>query len=217
VSGTPLRYDMLADMKLLATTGDVIYDLSNAYLIEQGYSAKPTVYIKTIESRKRTDWDTEYQDAYNQLVVESDKRNAFIASYAKLNFGSTLILVNRLDHGKRLQEMIAGSIFVHGNDTTEYRQSVIADMRSKAGIYIASPIFDEGIDVPGVDTVILAAGGKSHIKLLQRIGRGMRRKEGTNTLKILDFIDDTNKFLLDHSNERIDTYVKEGFDTVLID
>jgi superfamily II DNA or RNA helicase len=91
-------------------------------------------------------------------------------------------------------------------------------MRDHSGVFIASPIFDEGIDVPRVDTVILACGGKSYVKLLQRIGRGMRKKDdGKNELIIIDFIDDTNKYLLKHSDRRIKTYVSEGFDAKVVD
>jgi superfamily II DNA or RNA helicase len=123
-----------------------------------------------------------------------------------------LILVTRIDHGLELQKMIEGSVFISGSDTTEFRQETIQKMReSKFGVYIATTIFDEGVDIPSVDTVILAAGGKSHVRLLQRIGRGMRHKEGLNQLIIHDFLDDTNMYLLSHSEERIDTYAKEGF------
>jgi superfamily II DNA or RNA helicase len=110
--------------------------------------------------------------------------------------------------------MIPGSIFVSGSDATEDRNLVIDCMRDgEPGTYIATPIFDEGIDVPAVDTIILAAAGKSHVKLLQRIGRGLRKKEGDNILIVHDFLDDTNSYLLEHSQERVDTYARQKFET----
>jgi len=62
-----------------------------------------------------------------------------------------------------------------------------------------------------VDVLVLAGGGKSYVKLLQRVGRGMRKKAGDNRIVIVDFIDDTNDYLLSHSEERIETYTQEGF------
>ena len=126
-----------------------------------------------------------------------------------------LILVNQLEQGRLLRDAISNSVFVHGSDDTSYRQGVLSTMRATTkGIFIASPIFDEGIDVPAVDTVILAGGGKGHVKLLQRIGRGLRQK-AHNELIVIDFLDDTNEYLLKHSQERINIYEQEGFEIEL--
>lgn len=216
VSGTPLKYDTLSDMRLMAATGDIICEVTNKDLIDMGFSAKPVIKLIPVEEMDSKAWNAGYRAAYDKYIVNSEKRNKLIAGEAiACKGGIVLILVNRLDHGNILQAMIPGSIFVNGSDSTETRASILNDMKTKPGVYIASPIFDEGIDVPGVETVIIAGGGKSHIKLLQRIGRGLRQKEGRNELSVIDFIDDTNQFLLDHSDERISTYVAEGFQTII--
>lgn len=212
-SGTPLKHDVLSDMKLIGHTGIVVADVSNDYLIRNGYSAKPVIKIHTLEGDNP---DMSYQEAYDALIVKNKQRNKKIKEFAKDHRGTVLILVNRIDHGKTLQKMIKGSKFVCGSDSTEYRQSVLEDMAKKDGVYIASPIFDEGIDVPALDVVIVAGGGLSQIKLLQRIGRGLRKKDGDNVLTVYDFIDDTNSYLLQHSSARIDTYVRESFETELV-
>jgi superfamily II DNA or RNA helicase len=209
-SGTPLKMQDLPDLKLIGLTGEVLVDIDNDYLIKHGYSAEPMVNMMIIESDDG--WDSDYQDAYSEYIVNSTDRNNAIANFAINSSGLILILVNYIEHGKTLNKMIPDSVFVNGSDSTEYRQEVIQNMReSSKGVVIATAIFDEGIDVPGVDVVILAAGGSSHIKLLQRVGRGLRKKQGDNQLVILDFLDDTNKYLLNHSEERINTYVKEKF------
>lgn len=213
-SGTPLKYDVLSDMKLIAATGDILYETTNKFLIEEGYSAIPKIHMHVVESDDLVDWEMGYQDAYDKLVVNNHTRNSIIAKQASESSGIVLILVNRIDHGKILHEMIPGSIFVSGSDATEDRNLVIDCMRDgEPGTYIATPIFDEGIDVPAVDTIILAAAGKSHVKLLQRIGRGLRKKDGDNTLIVHDFLDDTNSYLLEHSQERVDTYARQKFYT----
>ena len=215
-SGTPLKHDVLADLKLIGATGRVLVDVTNADLIEQGYSAVPKVHIVTITDSTGDLYEEDFQTAYKAAIVNNYYRNAIIAEIASKATGVVLVIVNQIVHGNILQELIPGSVFVNGGDVTEFRQGVLEIMRSaKKGVFIASPIFDEGIDVPAVDTVILACGGKSHVKLLQRIGRGLRRKENGNMLTIYDFIDDVNKYLLLHSERRIDTYVAEGFETIL--
>ena len=215
-SGTPLKYSDLPDMKLIGATGEVVVDISNDYLITSGYSAKPVINIHIIEDKDDTNWDMDYHSAYTQLIVHNDKRNELISNIAKQSYGVTLLLVTQIEHGKLLEEMIPNSVFVHGSEDMNVRRSVLEMMReSNARVYIASPIFDEGIDVPSIDTLILAAGGKSNIKVLQRVGRGLRVKENGGGLCVHDFIDDTNKYLLEHSDARIATYEKEKFKIIL--
>jgi superfamily II DNA or RNA helicase len=220
-SGTPLKMDLLPDMQLMGATGDIVVDIDNHYLIQHGYSAKPTVYIKIMENKEleKRWWKAQYQPAYDELIVKNVDRNQAIADFAVEHADdgeAVLILVNRLDHGELLNGMIPNSLFIHGSHSTDFRMSALNNMRTRSGVYIASPIFDEGVDVPALDAVVIAAGGKSQVKLLQRIGRGLRHKEGNNTMVVLDFIDDTNKYLLEHSNERIETYTSEKFATKLI-
>lgn len=216
-SGTPLKHDMLSDLKLAAFTGTVVYDVDNAYLVNTGYSARPIIKLITLEQDSYEDYtELSYQEAYTKFIVNNDIRNDWIAEMAKQSSGVVLILVNRLDHGKAIAQRLPGSVFVTGRDTTEYRQKIIQSMREGSGIFIATPIFDEGVDIPSIDTIILAAGGNGYVKLLQRIGRGMRKKGSDNVLRVVDFIDDTNEYLLQHSAERIDTYVTEQFETELV-
>jgi superfamily II DNA or RNA helicase len=213
LSGTPLKYDVLSDMKLIAATGDVLVDVTNEYMIQEGYSAKPVIKMYIIEETNDALWKMDYPDAYKSMVVNNKQRNDIIIDYANVSEGVVLVLVNQLEQGRLLRDAIPDSIFVHGSDSTSHRQGVLGDMREATkGIFIASPIFDEGIDVPAVDTVILAGGGKGHVKLLQRIGRGLRQKAECNELIVIDFMDDTNKYLLEHSQDRIYVYEQEGFD-----
>ena len=72
-----------------------------------------------------------------------------------------------------------------------------------------STIFDEGVDIPEVNVLIIAAGGKSEVKTIQRIGRGLRKKKVGGVL-VFDF-KDASKFLDRHSIDRIKVYQKEGF------
>ncbi len=215
-SGTPIKYDLLSDMKLVSVTGRILVDVTNNELIEKGYSAKPIVHIRTITNDADDLYEAKYQVAYKEMIVDNSYRNTCIADIAKESKGIVLVLVNQVHQGNKLLDLIQDAVFVNGSDDTRYRKDILEIMRvAKHGIFIASPIFDEGVDVPSIDTVILAGGGKSHIKLLQRIGRGLRKKENGNVLHIYDFIDDTNKYLLSHSEARIDVYVQEGFETVL--
>jgi superfamily II DNA or RNA helicase len=68
-------------------------------------------------------------------------------------------------------------------------------------ILIASDIFKEGVDIPTVPTLINAAGQKSKVATIQRIGRALRPKPPHNKALIIDFIDG-NEPLKRHSLQR---------------
>jgi superfamily II DNA or RNA helicase len=80
---------------------------------------------------------------------------------------------------------------------------------------IATPVFKEGINIPEIKTLILAGGGKSHIAIIQKIGRGLRKAEGKDRLIVYDFLDDCSKVTLKHSEQRYKLYRAEGFEVTL--
>ena len=215
-SGTPLKADVLADMKLMAATGPVLTDISNKYMICRGYSTRPTIIMQIIASPDR--WDGDYHSVYKECIVHNDERNRVICEFAVESKGVVLVLVNHLEHGRILRDILPNAVFVTGPDQTDDRLEILRRMRERQpGVYIATPIFDEGVDVPGIDVLILAGGGKSNIKLLQRLGRGMRTDPDKVQLLVLDFIDDTNRYLFKHSEERLNVYEREDFQILLRD
>lgn len=215
-SGTPLHHDNLPDLILIGATGPVLVDISNADLIESGISSMPYVDMYVVTSDD--DYYSKWGPCYGKFIVNNDKRNKIIAREVnKAQADSTLILVDRIEHGNNLVAMIPGAIFAHGSLSTDERKAILHQLRHVSGaIVVATPIFDEGVDVPSVDMLVLAGGGETHVRLLQRIGRGMRYKE-SGKLRVIDFVDDTNQYLLSHSKSRADVYESEGFQVRLID
>lgn len=216
-SGTPLSYDKLTDLILIGATGPVVtsIEVTNAQLIEAGISAKPVVYMEYIDDPDY--WDEDYHFAYDACIVNNQTRNGNIFSFVTgKEWKSVLILVERVEHGKLLSGVIDGAVYVDGNNSMDERRNALDLLRQGNGsIIVATPVFDEGVDVPAVELLVLAGGGKGHKRLLQRIGRGMRRKEGDNVLMVLDFADDTNSYLSYHSDCRYEIYLQEGFEVLL--
>jgi superfamily II DNA or RNA helicase len=73
-------------------------------------------------------------------------------------------------------------------------------------------IVDEGVDISRIEVLVLLAGKKSRRQLLQRVGRGLRRKEGQNKVLIVDFMDYGSRYLEKHSKARVQIYTKEKFE-----
>ena len=211
MSGTPLTYNVLSDMKLVAATGPVIYEITNEAMTAKGYSVPPNIqFIKLTE-----EWDKElkYPDAYRQHIVNSVIRNLRIADLAMRYAKSTsvLIIANWIEHTEAIAEFLDDVIYLTGQNSKQEMLDGLGLFKTEGGIMLCTPIFGEGVNVPDVGVIILAGGGKSYIQLLQRIGRGMRTAEEKTEVIIIDFIDDTNKFLFTHSEVRYALYKQEGF------
>lgn len=214
VSGTPLTYNRLDDLNLMGTTGPLLYEVTNAELIGLGYSVKPVIVFHEIEEPEIAK-KTSYQEAYQLCVVDNFYRNKLIADITADNDGLTLILVDRLDHVDNLLQLIPDAIAATGATDN---QAILSGMRqAQYKAVVATNVFGEGIDADGIDYIILAGAGVSHIRLLQRIGRGLRFREGKEEVIIHDFIDTPSKHLLSQSEQRLATYEAEGFSVLLSD
>jgi len=216
LSGTVLRRDNLSNMKMLAVFGKPIYQLPASTLIEQGHLSGIRIHmVPNAEVVKGATW----QQVYDAGVVHSAHRNKMIADIAEAahNTGRrVMILVRMIEHGKILKHMLqeernVSVKFLWGGSKSSERGDTIASFDGGDHfIIIASTIFDEGVDIPSINVLIVAAGGKSEVRAIQRTGRGLRKKEDMTDLVVYDFIDDS-KFLRKHSARRLSVYKKEKF------
>ena len=210
--------------KLRGATGETIIEISNDFLIRKGYSAKPTIYLETIDKPENMVAHN-YQDAYATGIVDNVYRNEVIARRVKdrvRSEKSCLVIVNQTKHGeyleKRLKELDVDCEFIHGSRSNEDRQSALDNLADGTlSVLIATTILDEGVDVSGINCVWMAGGGKSYKKVLQRVGRGLRKKEDGSGLEVYDFLDYTNNYLTRHTLDRYDYYRDEKFEIVKTD
>lgn len=209
-SATPFR-DMGDDILIDACFGKTIADINASFLIDKGFLVQPKIYMVNIKEDKPLDVKT-YQSIYQQRIVENAYRNNIIAEMAKKFRDQgrlVLVLCRIIAHGHILNNLIPGSVFLHGSSSSKERQSHLKEMRErKAGVTISSSIFDEGIDVRPLDTLILAGSGKSQTRALQRIGRTLRPYPGKKDAIVVDFIDHV-KYMKQHSNKRMKIYKTE--------
>lgn len=213
LSATPWR-DMGDDILIDACFGKPIADINASFLIKEGVLVKPSIYFVNIKSFAKGT----YQAIYSEAIINNQERNLIIANVANQmvkNGRQVLILVKNIEHGNILEGMISGSFFIHGSHSAKQRLDWLNKMRKRdASITIATSIFDEGVDVKPLDGLILAGGGKSATRALQRIGRVIRSftDDETGYIKkdafIVDFYDDV-KYLKDHSKKRKAMYSSE--------
>jgi superfamily II DNA or RNA helicase len=216
-SGTPYRDDG-RDLILRAYAGKEICNINASYLIQRGYLRKPTIYIiDPLKLGKLIYTKDSYQTVYKKYIVEGERRNKTICAYAKYLFEQnrhTLILVNQIKHGKLILDMLNTMIdtrieFLSGEVNLVQRTYLIEEMRQgRLKIIIGTTLADEGLDIPIIDGLILGGGGKSNVRILQRVGRALRLHPEKKDPIIIDFYDKI-KFLSGHTAKRIKIYQSE--------
>jgi superfamily II DNA or RNA helicase len=210
LSATPWRNDGL-DMVLYGALGEVIGRITPDYLISAGYLVEPEIRFIPIPSLGKTLKGCDWQKAYKLGVVENPLRNQVVVEKAldaiALGRGPVLILVKQIRHGDLIQQYFAQqgytAPFVHGGTAKRKRETIVEEF--KAGsipILIASVIFDTGVDVPIIQTLIVASGGTSDIETIQRIGRAIRTSPGKDRAYIFEFLDADSSFLKKHALSR---------------
>ena len=158
------------------------------------------------ELQRRALWEVT-----QQKVRENRERNARIVELANQGKG-VLVLVGAIGHGEALASRIDGSVVVHSKMGLRKRKAAIEAARSGAlRCMIATSLADEGLDVPRLETVILAAGGRSASKLEQRTGRVMRPSDGKLRGVVHDFADRGASLAHSQFKARIRTYKKLGY------
>lgn len=212
-SGTPYREDN-ADLLLEAVCGKIIAEVTASELIKTGYLVKPKVKFITVPPYEGD--ATKYPSIYKEYIVENEKRNEKIVNAAvKLVEGGrkTLVLVKNIKHGNILLSMFPDDLvvyFVKGSVNSEERNWIRQEfLNGGIDIIVASVVYDQGVNLPNLDALILAGAGKSVGRTLQRIGRVIRSHPGKKDAIVVDFIDNA-KYLLDHTASRINTYKREA-------
>lgn len=159
------------------------------------------------------EWQGSYNKTYNEAISNNFKRNLKIIDLTikELNNNKTiLILVNKIEHGNLLKALLENKLknnkvnvnhngksydvsnieFVSGVDDCDKREAIFKSVKSGfTRILIGSTIADEGLDLPCLDTLILAGSGKVSTRAFQRIGRVLRLYPGKTKAIIYDMMD----------------------------
>lgn len=198
LSATPFMREE-DNLKVEAVLGPVIYSISAQELIDLGYLVKPSIYFIELPAPKEKFYLT-YKDAYEDLVQNNVLRNLEIVKRSIAADLRVLVLVSRIEHGELLyqymKQRFIDVVFLSGEHTKLERTDT--DHR----VIIATSIYDEGVNIPQLNVLIMAAGGKSDIKTLQRVGRLLRPAPNKSEAIIYDFVD-IGKFVYVHSKARM--------------
>jgi len=200
-------------MKTTAFLGPIIFEVKYKELEEKGYLACPIVYIFTVRHFKLS---SNWSQIYRKSIVENTIRNSLIAKIAKRISirKSVLIQVALIEHGKNIVKFLPDAFLVKGETPKEVQNQIKEALKKKdIKVVISTTVWKEGVDIPSLDCVINAVGKKSRISTIQSVGRALRPKEKAI---IVDFLDMNQKYLEDHSKERLRIYRSLGWEVKII-
>ena len=172
-----------------------------------------------------------YQEEID-FIVRYEPRNKFISKLALDQKGNTLVLFQFVEkHGKPLHDLLKTKVtedrklfYVSGETDVDTREEIrsITERESNAIIVASIGTFSTGINIKRLHNIIFASPSKSQIRVLQSIGRGLRKSGDGIDTKVYDIVDDLHwksqkNYTLNHAAERIKIYSRERFNYKLWD
>lgn len=217
--------------------GSVRKHVSTKDLIDAGtvaeFNVKAIVLSHNLENRKK------FKDALKQVkvaskkyhaerefIVNNHKRNIFIRNLLwSLEGQNNLVLFDLVEkHGKILEPLLRKDDrelhFIYGGTDGEEREHirhlVENDPVKRHDILASYGVFSTGVNLKRLDNVIFASGSKSEVKVLQSIGRALRKGNGSDKATLYDIADDLSvgsfeNYTLQHFKKRIEIYGNEQF------
>jgi superfamily II DNA or RNA helicase len=198
-------------VSIFCSLGPVVGKLSASELQEAGHLANCHVNIVQLQDY------AEYRDYQSELkyLVTTPERIAYIAQMIERirESGNTLILVDRIETGKLLQAELSTLFsllsdrpdvtFVSGATKAAERKEEYDEIATANGKIIIATygVAAVGINIPRIFNLVLLEPGKSFVRVIQSIGRGIRKAEDKDFVQIWD-ITSTCKFAKRHLTKR---------------
>ena len=126
--------------------------------------------------------------------------------------GNTLILVDRIKTGEMLIEKNPDWVFISGNMKSAERKENYDEVADSTGKVIVATygVAAVGINIPRIFNLVLIEPGKSFVRVIQSIGRGIRKAEDKDYLHVVD-ITSNLKYSKRHLTKRKAFYKEQGF------
>ena len=193
---------------IYVSLGNVIGKLSASELQDQGVLARCYVNIMQLQDGKEF---TNYQSELKHLLEDSERLDKIASLISGINdTGNTLILVDRVNAGKEIVNRLPGSVFVSGATNMNERKEEYDEVATSTNKIIVATygVAAVGINIPRIFNLVLIEPGKSFVRVIQSIGRGIRKAEDKDHVQIYD-ITSSCKFAKRHLTQR-KTFYKEA-------
>lgn len=211
-------------MSTQALFGRPLMTVKNDELVKKGVSANGKIYMvdidvpnplpkALIERMKKEPEGADAVEMDNYCYSNNTPRNHILKKLAINQYNQDrriVMLVKRIEHGENLMAMIEPILkdkvaFLQGEDSRKRRDYIFDKFKSgEIRVIIATTILDTGVSINEIDTIINCCGGSSKSKVLQRLGRILRKKEVE--FRFFDTMEKYNSFVHRQSKTRLSVY-----------
>jgi superfamily II DNA or RNA helicase len=218
-SNIPIRWgltgtipkDKMDQVSLLVSLGPVIGKLSAKELQDRGVLAQ--CHVNIVQLKDKVEF-TNYQSELKHLLEDSNRLDTIAALIDKVNLtGNTLVLVDRVNAGKEIVSRLGtNAVFVNGGTSLsdrkdEYDEVATSDDKIIVATYGVAAV---GINIPRIFNLVLIEPGKSFVRVIQSIGRGIRKAEDKEHVQIWD-VTSSCKFAKRHLTQRKAFYKEANY------
>jgi len=195
---------------LFVSLGPVINKLSASELQDQGVLARCHVNIVQLQDGVEF---SNYQSELKHLLEDKKRLDTISNLIDKIKeTGNTLILVDRVAAGNEIVSRLPGSVFVSGGTKLTERKEEYDEIATSTNKIIVATygVAAVGINIPRIFNLVLIEPGKSFVRVIQSIGRGIRKAEDKDNVEIWD-ITSNCKFAKRHLTQRKSFYTEASY------
>jgi superfamily II DNA or RNA helicase len=196
---------------LKCSLGPVINQLSASELQDRGVLAQ--CHVNIVQLIDHADFSN-YQSELKFLLEEPDRLDTISQLVDKVNAtGNTLVLVDRVAAGHAIVERLGDkAVFVSGATKGTKRDEEYAEVATATGKVIVATygVAAVGINIPRIFNLVPVEPGKRFVRVIQSIGRGIRKAEDKDFVQIWD-VTSTCKFAKRHLTKRKQFYKEANY------
>jgi superfamily II DNA or RNA helicase len=196
---------------LLVSLGPVVSRLSANELQQQGVLAN--CHVNIVQLQDHVEYKT-YQEELKYLLEQAGRLDAMARLIKEVNeTGNTLVLVDRVASGHALVERLGDrAVFVSGATKAKDRQDEYDEVAESTDKIIVATygVAAVGINIPRIFNLVLVEPGKSFVRVIQSIGRGIRKAQDKDHVQIWD-LTSTCKFAKRHLTKRKQFYREANY------
>jgi superfamily II DNA or RNA helicase len=193
---------------LLVSLGPVINKLAASELQDLGVLAK--CHVNIVQLKDDVEFSN-YQSELKHLLENAERLDKIAELIDKISeSGNTLVLIDRVNPGKELVTRLPDSVFVSGETKLTERKEEYDEIKTSTNKILVATygVAAVGINLPRIFNLVLIEPGKSFVRVIQSIGRGIRKAEDKDHVEIWD-ITSSCKFAKRHLTQR-KAYYKEA-------
>lgn len=234
VTGT-LPKEPADQMAVNVAVGDVKYTVNASHLIDKGILSRLHINVLQLEEDLEEEYQqfcrdevgfgekpptyVQFKDGYfpdftseKDYLHKNNTRVEFIAAMIEQardeKKGNVLCLVDNISFGRKLAKAIPGAIFVNGQDVKQKDRKGIYDLfKEKDDLVVIATVHiaGTGLSINRIFNLFLIDAGKSFIRVIQAIGRGLRMANDKDFVNVYDICSDL-KYSKRHTTERTNYY-----------